>query len=79
MLLLGIIGGGVVFGVVLSIIKDAPEIDPTRINASLDLTSTIYDSEGNLIEKIQAPEFRTVVKINGNASTPKGCFHSHRG
>ena len=64
LLVLGIIGGGVVFGVVLSIIKDAPEIDPTRINASLDLTSTIYDSEGNLIEKIQAPEFRTVVKIN---------------
>jgi len=63
-ILLSIIGGGVVFGVVLSIIKDAPDIDPTRINASLDLTSTIYDAEGNLIEKIQAPEFRTVVKIH---------------
>lgn len=63
-LMLSVIAGGVVIGVVLSILKDAPNIDPTKVNASLDLTSTIYDSQGELIEKIQAPEFRTIVKLN---------------
>lgn len=65
-LMLSVIAGGVVIGVVLSILKDAPDIDPSKVNASLDLTSTIYDTDGNLIEKIQSStnEFRTVVKIN---------------
>lgn len=63
-LMLCVIAGGVVIGVVLSILKDAPDIDPSKVNASLDLTSTIYDSNGELIEKIQAPEFRTMVKLN---------------
>ena len=31
-LILGILGGGAVAGVVLSIVKDAPEIDPSNIN-----------------------------------------------
>ncbi|MFA5577522.1 MAG: transglycosylase domain-containing protein, partial [Tissierellaceae bacterium] len=63
-LVLSFIAGGMLVGVVLSMIKDAPDIDPSRVNASLDLTSTIYDADGNLIEKIQAPEFRTIVKLN---------------
>lgn len=64
LLMLSIVAGGVVVGVVLSILKDVPEIDPSKVNASLDLTSTIYDSNGELIEKIQVPEFRTIVKLN---------------
>lgn len=61
-----IIGGGSVAGMVLSIIKDAPEIDPSTINSSLNQTSTIYDKEGNLIEKIQstAGEYRTIVTLD---------------
>ena len=35
-----IIGGGSVAGMVLSIVKDAPEIDPSTINSSLNQTST---------------------------------------
>lgn len=61
-----IIGGGTVAGMVLSIIKDAPEIDPSTINSSLNQTSTIYDSENNLIEKIQSVsgEYRTIVSVD---------------
>ncbi|MBU5427059.1 PBP1A family penicillin-binding protein [Tissierella pigra] len=73
---LTVIAGGAVIGVVLSILKDAPDIDPTKINASLDLTSTIYDSSGNLIEKIQAPEFRTIVKVNQMPEYLKDAFIS---
>ncbi|WMM23442.1 PBP1A family penicillin-binding protein [Tissierella sp. MB52-C2] len=75
-LTLSVVAGGAVVGVVLSILKDAPDIDPTKINASLDLTSTIYDSSGNLIEKIQAPEFRTIVKINQMPEYLKDAFIS---
>lgn len=63
-IMLSVIGGGMVIGAVLSILKDVPDIDPANVNSSLDQTSTIYDSNGELIEKIQAPEFRTVVELN---------------
>lgn len=63
-LILGILGGGAVAGVVLSIVKDAPEIDPSNINSTLDQTSFIYDLDGNMVEKIQAAELRTVVSLN---------------
>lgn len=64
LIMLAVIGGGIVVGAVLSILKDVPDIDPANVNASLDQTSTIYDSNGELIEKIQAPEFRTVVDLD---------------
>lgn len=73
-LMVAIIGGGAVFGVVLSIIKEAPEIDPSSINASLDQTSFIYDIEGNLIEKIQAPELRTFVSLSKMPKHLKDAF-----
>ncbi len=59
-----VVSGGIVIGAVLSILKDVPDIDPTNVNASLDQTSTIYDSNGEILEKIQAPEFRTVVGLD---------------
>ncbi len=73
-LMLSVIAGGIVIGVVLSILKDVPTIDPSKINASLDLTSTIYDANGELIEKIQAPEFRTMVKLNQMPQHLKDAF-----
>lgn len=63
-LVLGVVSAGAVGGVVLSILKDAPKINPTNINASLDQTSFIFSPDGELIEKIQAPEFRTVVNLS---------------
>src|SRR5690554_4825023 len=59
----GIIAGGTVGAAVVSILDEAPEIDPTTIVTSLAETSSIYDPDGNLIEKIQAEELRTVVGI----------------
>lgn len=63
-LIFTILAGGVVAGAVVSIVRDVPEIDPSNINSSLAQTSSIFDQNGNLIEKIQAPEFRTVVSID---------------
>ncbi len=56
--------GAISAGVVMAIINDAPKIDPTNINASLDQTSYILTPEGEVLEKIQAPEYRTVVSID---------------
>ncbi len=64
LLILILAGGVIIGGVVISILKDAPEIDPTNINSSLDQTSFILSPEGELIEKIQAEEYRTVVKLD---------------
>lgn len=64
LLLIVIIAGGALAGIVISIIKDAPEIDPTKINASLSQTSTIYDSNEKLIEKIDTGEYRTFVSLD---------------
>ncbi|NLY08666.1 MAG: transglycosylase [Tissierellia bacterium] len=59
-----VIGGIIVGGAVLSIIKEVPAIDPSNINASLQQTSRIYDDKGELLEKIQTEQFRTIVTID---------------
>lgn len=59
----GILAGGAVGVAVLAILEEAPEIDPTNILTSLSETSSIYDQNNNLIEKIQAEELRTIVSI----------------
>ena len=59
----GIMAGGAIGTAVLAIMEDAPEIDPTTIMSNLDQTSSIYDPDGNLIEKILAEELRTIVSI----------------
>lgn len=64
LLIVVILSGGAIAGMVISIIKDAPDIDPTKINSSLNQTSFIYDNQGNLIEKIEAAEFRTFVGLD---------------
>ena len=76
LIVIGILGGGILAGVVLSIVKDAPEIDPSNINATLAQTSSILDIDGNLIEKIQAPEFRTVVSLSQMPKHLKDAFIS---
>lgn len=62
--IVAIIGGGALGGIVLSMVKSSPEIDPSKINANLSHTSSILDLDGNLIEKIETAEFRTFVGIN---------------
>ncbi len=62
-LVICLILGAIAAGMVFSILRDVPKIDPTNINSSLDQTSTILSPDGQVIEKIQAPENRTVVKL----------------
>lgn len=65
-IIIGIIGAMIVGSAVGSILKNVPDIDPTTMISSLTQTSTIYDSKGNLLEKVQNPEYeyRTVVTID---------------
>ncbi|MFS8540698.1 MAG: transglycosylase domain-containing protein, partial [Tissierellales bacterium] len=74
--LLGVTALGTVGGIVLGIAKDAPEINPSNINSLLTQTSVILDQDGNLIEKIQTEEYRTVVSINKMPKHLKDAFIS---
>lgn len=47
-----------------SVLKEAPDIDPTTIISSMSQTSTIYDDKGELLEKVQTTEYRTVVNLD---------------
>lgn len=66
LLLFAIVAGGALGGIVISIIKEAPEIDPVEINSTLSQTSTIYDSNEKLMEKIDMDtgEYSTFVNLN---------------
>ena len=47
----------------VSIMKEVKEVDPGLINSNLKETSMIYDLNGNLIEKVETAEYRTVIGI----------------
>ena len=59
-----VIAAGTVGGIVVAIVKDAPEIDPTNISSLLNQTSFILDENGKVIEKIQTEEYRTIVSLS---------------
>lgn len=48
---------------VVSIMKEVDEVDPNIIANNLTETSKIYDLDGNLIEKVETAEYRTVIGI----------------
>ena len=59
-----ILVGGLTLGAyTLFVIKTAQPIDPTKISDMLDDSSFIYDSQGNLLEKIAGVENRTIVPM----------------
>ncbi|MEL7646480.1 MAG: PBP1A family penicillin-binding protein [Sedimentibacter sp.] len=59
-----IIVGGAVAGMVIGIVKSAPEIDPTNVLTTLTESSVIVDEAGNIIEQIHDPnENREIVKL----------------
>lgn len=72
--ILAIIAIGAVGGVVVSIAKDAPEINTTNISSLLNQTSYILDQNGELLEKIQTEEYRAVVSIDQMPSHLKDAF-----
>ncbi|WP_313346480.1 transglycosylase domain-containing protein [Sedimentibacter sp.] len=60
-----IIVGGSIAGMVLGIIKSAPEIDPTNVLGTLSESSVIVDEAGNTIEQIHDPnENREIIKLS---------------
>lgn len=60
-----IIIGGSVAGMVIGIVKNAPEIDPLNVLGTLSESSVIVDESGNIIEQIHDPnENREIVKLS---------------
>ncbi|SHH87464.1 penicillin-binding protein 1A [Caloranaerobacter azorensis DSM 13643] len=53
---------GSVGGLVFAVIKNTPKIDPTKIDSMLSENSVILDKNGNLIEKIETQEYRTIIE-----------------
>lgn len=47
----------------VSIMKEVKEVDPSLVNQNLKETSMIYDLNGNLIEKVETAEYRTIIGI----------------
>ena len=59
-----IIAGGAIFGMVMGIIKTAPEIDATNVLGTLTESSVIVDENGSVIEQIHDPnENREIVPL----------------
>ncbi|MDD2494796.1 MAG: transglycosylase domain-containing protein, partial [Tissierellia bacterium] len=59
-----IIAGGAIAGMLLGIIKSAPEIDPTNVLNNLTESSVILDENGTIIEQIHDPnENRDIVEL----------------
>lgn len=73
-LIVVVIGGMMVGGMVAAVLKDTPEVDPTTMISSLNQTSTIYDSQGELLEKVQTTEYRTVVTLDKMPKYLKDAF-----
>ena len=60
-----IVVGGAVAGMVIGIVRSAPDIDPTNVLTTLTESSVIVDEDGNIIEQIHDPnENREIVKLS---------------
>lgn len=60
-----IIVGGSVAGMIMGIVKSAPEIDPSDVLGKLSESSVIIDEAGNVIEQIHDPnENRDIIKLS---------------
>ena len=56
---------GVAFGIVIGIVRNAPDIDPESILTTLSESSVIVDESGTVIEQIHDPnENREIVKLD---------------
>ena len=72
--MIGTILVGTISGIALAIIAEAPEINPSNIDSLLTQTSFILDENGNILEKIQTEEYRTVVSIDKMPQHLKDAF-----
>jgi len=63
-IIIGLLGAGATLYIVKSIIDDAPNIDPTKFADSWTENAEILDINGELIEKLQADSYRTIIKYD---------------
>ena len=59
-----IIVGTIFASVCYSIIKKSPPTDLNNLSSSFEQTSYIYDEKGELLEKIDARQYRTILSID---------------
>ena len=86
-LVLFITGSAAAFGVLFAVVRTAQPINASSIQNMLDESSFIYDSDGNLIEKVHGSNYRTVVELdqiptdlqNAVISIEDERFYSHPG
>ncbi|WP_165000446.1 transglycosylase domain-containing protein [Anaerophilus nitritogenes] len=76
MILVTFIGAGILGGWVVAVINSSNSEDFSKIYTLLDENSFIYDSEGNLIEKVEGDGLRTIVKYNDIPDHLKNAFVS---
>lgn len=62
-IIIGTIFVTIVGGMAASVIEASPDIDPTTMLTSMSQTSNIYDSDGNLLERVESTEYRTIVTM----------------
>ena len=59
-----IIGSALGLGLLFAVVKTAQPINAASIQNMLDESSFIYDSSGNLIEKVHGSNYRTIVPLD---------------
>ena len=70
-----IIVGGSLAGMVIGIVKSAPEIDPANLQNTLSESSVIVDEAGNFIEQIHDPnENREIIKLSSIPKNVQNAF-----
>ncbi|WP_036729294.1 transglycosylase domain-containing protein [Peptoniphilus mikwangii] len=61
---------------ILDILNDVPKMDLNNLSNSFNQTSSIYDENGKLLEKIESLEYRTIVPIEKVPKHIKDAFIS---
>ena len=77
LLCLCLLGVGVLGAFTVSIIADAPDIDPSKIYTLLSESSTLYDDEGNVIDNLtsfSSEGSRTNVEYNDIPKNLRNAF-----
>lgn len=75
-LLIFITLGGIFSAALFGVIKDSPKTNLKNLSNSFNQTSSIYDEKGNLLEKIESQEYRTIVPIEKVPTYIKDAFVS---
>lgn len=56
------------------IMMEVPDLDSNLLNMDLSETSSVYDKDGNLIQKIETAEYRTIVGIEKMPANLQNAF-----